>query len=296
MNRGFKRLLFLMMAVFAVVVVYPVIDAEATAGDVPPIVMTPHGSKEELENKIEKHFKIDGPGGVRMHPNNTLREVSITVKNRSKASKKRERREFKDFPKNEFYIKEAKKFLSKYSSMLGIKNLEKNMQLKGVTKRKSRGNSSLSLSIYIYGYLIDNVYVRISFGSDDTIIGADFNLASITPEMISAVEKAKSNMMPVEDIKRVTGKKFVELALSKGWLINTTVDNYTEVLDFVAGSKNNGIELTDKPPYMVRVFGAHPKKNNILPQKYRGYMWTIWADVITGEVLDHRGGNYNEEG
>ncbi len=111
------------------------VSSQATTGDVPPIVMMPHKSKNELQGKLEKNFKIDSMRPVELHPNKTFKTASITVKNRSKASKKRERRELKDFHNDEFYMSEGKKFLSRYSGMLGVKNLEKNMQLRDIVRR-----------------------------------------------------------------------------------------------------------------------------------------------------------------
>jgi len=125
--------------------------AEEPTGEVPPIVLTPHGSVEELGGNLRNIFKVNGPYGVKLHNDRTLKNVSLTLKNRTEASKvaKRNRTDYKN---DEYYLEEARKFLLKYSNIIGVQNIESYLKYGQVSKIKHRGSSR----VYIYIYMVIN--------------------------------------------------------------------------------------------------------------------------------------------
>lgn len=256
------------------------ISTQATAGDVPAIEMMPHKSSIEFRKKVKKQFKVNS---IMLHPNKSLKEVNITIKNRSEASKKRRVREFKDYRKDEFYVSEAKKFLAKYSKMFGIKNIEKNILTNKLHKNKRIGNSSLSISISLSGYLVDKAIVNVRFSSDDTIRGARIELPQITPDMVKVVRSAKTKALPLEEVKKVAGKNFVELAIKKGWLSDASSDEYEEAVRWNFG-RGSIPKVIDKSPYIFWEFVYYPIK----PSKgYKSYVWSVDVDVATGKILNY---------
>lgn len=260
------------------------ISTQATAGDVPPIVMTPHGSIGALKKKIESDFKISG--AFALHPDNTLKDLRISDKKQSKTSKIIKRRKAEDFKSNDFYLSEAKNFIAKYSNRFGFENLEINVHSKGVEKRKYPGGAVARFNIYIYEFLLESSNIEIFFGSDDSLIGARFSFPQITPEMYRAVKAAKDNMLPLEEIKEITGRKFVEMALEKGWLVGASPEKYEEAVEWRMGYKRETPILNDKPPYLSWKFVYYPEKPS---KRYESYLWSADVDVVTGEILNYSG-------
>lgn len=261
-------------------------SAQATAGDVPPIEMIPHKSKEELKKKLSRDFKISGPMGINLHSNKTLSEIKISVKNRSKLSKVRKRKELDDFRSDYFYVSQGKSFLKKYSGMLGIKNLEKNIKIRGVAKSKRLGNSSISLYIYLSDYLIENAYINIRFGPDDSIVGATFKLPQITPVMLKAVKTAKAKMLPIDELKKIAGNKFIKAGLKSGMLNKDYVSSELqpwyrdEIVPFT-----EGVYIVDRAPYLVRdMYWTLPTP----PSASRGYHTTyrVRTSVFSGDPVE----------
>ncbi len=261
------------------------VSAQATAGDVSPIQMMPHKNKDELKKKLEKQFKIDGPFGIALHSDNTLKQVGITVKNRSDASKVIKRRALKDYRSDDFYIQESLKFLRKYSKVIGVSNLDKSLKkslYKGVNKRRGAGGTGVSFNIYISRYLLETSHVSVSFGSDDTIIGARFDIPQITPQLIAAVKNAKTKALSLEEIKKVAGKKFVEMALKEGWTTNASA----KVSHVATRYYTPKLVVLDKAPYLVWKlywYGPMPRSNSS-----SSFTTMVNVDTVTGEIASYR--------
>lgn len=316
MDRKFKRLLFLVVALFAVAVVYPAMDGgcivanagaagpedrgggaseQATAGDVPPIVMVPHKSKAELRKKIEVDFEIHKPSDIKLHKNKTLKKASITAKNRSKDSRESKKRELNNYRNNEFYVLEAKKFLNKYSNMLGISNIENSIRIEGVLKATSFGTTLLDFSIYIDGFILENSSVGFTFTHDDMIAIARFSIPQITPDMYRVVKAAKDKVKMLDEIRGLAGKKFVEMGLAKGWIVKGGPEDAEKIISWNSNIKNRKRYekpiVIEKSTFLVRKFELGVR-SNYSSQKNRGVTWVVFADAVTGDIVEfygHRG-------
>ncbi len=269
------------------------VSDQATAGDVPPIVMTPHGSVEELKPKLSKEFELYLPEGVSLHGDNTLKEVGLTLRSRTEASKIIKRRKLSDFKSGDFYVLEAMSFLRKYSGMLGLQNLENSIKF-SVRKKKRTGGTELKSNIYIYGYLLENSLVRVAIGPDDTFIGARFKLPHITPEMYRAVKAAKDNVKTLEEIKVLAGKKFIEKALAEGLITGGSSEEAEKMITWTEGPgmRNPKVpRVVDFEPYIVWSLELYTDKDSPL---YNG-VWVLDVDAVTGDIVKTRNINYGEK-
>ena len=295
-----KNLLNKIFLVFFVVIAVGVNamagDTGTTAGEVPPIVMTPHGSVGELRSKVSREFRITNMDGVLLHEDMTLKKVGLTLKNRTEASKVF-RKNRKDFKSDEYYLEKSRKFLQQHANKIGIESISSYLKYAKIEKKKHTGGLRVNIFIYVYGYKLEGAHVRVSFGSDDTIIGLDFDLPQITPEMYRAVKVAKDKIIPLEELTDKIGVEFMEMAKNNGWITEGSKDNYKEVVTIYPPESLDAIKIIDKDPYLVLQFGVVPKYGKETAKykaEYEGYHWSAIVDPVAGKVVEYFGANYND--
>lgn len=270
------------------------VSAQATAGDVPPIVMTPFNDCAGIKNKVKGiGFFVDQ---CKLHSDKTINSLYVGASKKKIPNVTGLEKDAKGFFMNEFYKSEAINFISKEHAVFGVEGLEHNIKIRGISKNKNFKTVQLYFDIYIYDYKLDNASFGVFFDKNGAIYGVDFKLPRITPEMYRAVKAAKENVKTLEEIKVLAGRKFIEKGLENGWIRGGTPDEAESLIGWQAvaraGLKEGVLRVIDKAPYIIWKLQLGPTNSTY---EYRG-AWLLDVNAVTGEIVNEKNINFNEEG
>lgn len=255
------------------------VSEQATAGEVPPIVMISHGNAKNLEAKILKEFGKLESIKVRLHENKFIDDIELSGKLSKPVSISLERDKVGSLGKK-FYISETKRFMSKHSNLFGVQNLEHNIKLDNFLPKLPKGNVGLLFNVTTYSILQEASLIRVFFDSEGSIYAITYNLPNITPELLSALNRAKTHGLPVDEVKKIASKQFLKYAVDRG----LTKDSVATGVPFSGKYFEFKMYAIEKPPYIV--WQLYHSLDNRLPRyEFSGVVWRLQVDAFTGELL-----------
>jgi hypothetical protein len=156
----------------------------------------------------------------------------------------------------------AQAFLEEEASLFGITNMEEIREIRVNAIKGDRGGvTSVHYRRYINNLELENMYIRITVGPEDTITNMDANLVAPPPELYQAVKK---KILSEAEIRRIVEQDLESAGVDSKDMRVLSIEK----------------AAIPSPPHVVWKVDINLKKS--------GGRWKYRIDAFTGEVLEKR--------